>query len=1117
MPDHRTPSSGGAAHTPWIVAPDGPAMSSDLVFRLARERDHLFLLHETTTAAERAPSLEAKLRVFLASVLRVGFRRGTITVRDAEMEPTLIIAAGLTDAEEADLRARPTPGAVWRRRLERLEPFRVSESFYLDARDPWIASEFGKARPSALEPGDGGDWAPRDALLVPLRGAGGELAGTLTLDDPADRARPTLDQIRTVELYAAQIGLLVERVRLQEDRDREQRLSGALADVARAVNESLQPSEVRQLIVRHAIAVLKCEGAALSLLDGDVVECVAGAGSGTALAGLRVPPAALTAQALRTGVAAVSNDYLQEPARDPNVVGRLRPRRVLVVPLISRTGPIGVLTAFDRARPFGESDAEFLQRMADQVAMAVVNASLFDEVATLAERYRRVVETTRDAIVITDARREIVFTNPAADELFALPSGVQPSMQLLVPPEHQDTVLEHERRAFAGEPQRYESVVQQPEGDLRLVAVATAPLYEQGEITGVVATLRDITDERRARDAVAQSEARYRNLFETALDAIYTLDADGNFTSVNYATTMLTGRSRDALLGRPAHPFIDAEELPRVKGHFRAAMHGEPRTYECHFLRLDGARRLASVTNSPIRHGAAIIGVLGIARDVTDERERENALARSQARYTRLVESASDAIFTTDVEGRLTSVNRAMERATGHARNGLLGTSFAELLDPRDVEPVVTLLRHTAEGNRSRAALRYVAADGALRHGSLLATPVYEGGRLTGILGIVRDVTDEKRLAEQLLQQEKLAAVGQLVSGVAHELNNPLAGVMAFSQLLMAADAPPDQHQAVATIHAEAKRAAKIVSNLLTFARQHQPERATTDVNRIVEATLDLQRYTLRTNQVDVVLALDPSLPCTWADPHQLQQVIVNLVANAEHALADWRGLRRLTVSTTCTDGMLRICIADTGPGIPPQDLGRVFNPFFTTKGVGKGTGLGLSISHGIVREHGGRILVESPAGGGATFVVEIPHVPPPADAGGVDPEASPPGAASGRRVLVVDDEAAIRTVLTAFLKSLGHEVVAVASGRDALARAAAEDYDRILLDLRMPDVSGDVVFTQLRTAHPRLADRVVFVTGDIQSETTRAFLDAAGRPVLTKPFLLDDLAALLEGPVEAG
>jgi two-component system NtrC family sensor kinase len=373
----------------------------------------------------------------------------------------------------------------------------------------------------------------------------------------------------------------------------------------------------------------------------------------------------------------------------------------------------------------------------------------------------------------------------------------------------------------------------------------------------------------------------------------------------------------------------------------------------------------------------------------------------------------------------------------------------------------------------------------------------------------VRDVTDEHRLAEQLMQQEKLAAVGQLVSGVAHELNNPLASVMAFAQLLLAAPMSAEQDRpAIDAIHQEAKRAAKIVSNLLTFARQHQPERRVTDLNRVVEDSLELRRYALRIANVEVRSDLDPDLPLTWADPFQLQQVLLNLVSNAEHAMAKWDGPRAITIATSRLDDQLVIRVSDTGPGVPSEHQRRIFNPFFTTKPVGEGTGLGLSISDGIVREHGGKIRLESSEGAGASFVIELPLVPPPTFDTPPEPSAVVPETRS-RRLLVVDDEASLRQAVAAYFRSLGHEVDVAATGRDALDRAAVLDYDAVLLDLRLPDITGDQVLARLRDMS-RAPQRVVFITGDTQSESSRRALEASGHPTVAKPFLLDDLAAVV-------
>jgi signal transduction histidine kinase len=218
-----------------------------------------------------------------------------------------------------------------------------------------------------------------------------------------------------------------------------------------------------------------------------------------------------------------------------------------------------------------------------------------------------------------------------------------------------------------------------------------------------------------------------------------------------------------------------------------------------------------------------------------------------------------------------------------------------------------------------------------------------------------------------------------MVSGIAHELNNPLAGILAFSQLLLNSDPDePELRDGLRTIHREAERAAKIVGNLLRFARQRATERALTDVSQALLDTLELRRYALRTHQIDLVTAVDLSLPPIWADRFQLEQVFLNLLTNAEHALKGHEGAKRLSVATRRDGDVLVVTVADTGPGIPPELMPHLLEPFFTTKPVGVGTGLGLSISDGIVREHGGRMRVESAPGAGATFHVELPITAPP-------------------------------------------------------------------------------------------------------------------------------------------
>jgi PAS domain S-box-containing protein len=501
---------------------------------------------------------------------------------------------------------------------------------------------------------------------------------------------------------------------------------------------------------------------------------------------------------------------------------------------------------------------------------------------------------------------------------------------------------------------------------------------------GAVATVEDVTSfhdlserEARARDEVAAANARYRNLVEVAADAIYTLDPEARFTSVNASCEGLFGEPREALVGRGLARFTDAAESARLAAHFRAALAGETRRFECHVVRLDGSRRLVSVSNTPLRKGAEVVGVLGVARDVTDERERAAALERAEARYARLVQSAEDAICTLDEEGNFTSVNRALVRALGRPREALLGSHFTDVLLPEERGAMWSMFAQSLDGSRRRGELRFRAPAGTLGVATVISAPLIEHGRVVGVLAIIRDVTEERTLLEQMARREKLAALGELVGGVAHEVNTPLTGILAFGQLLQARyKNDPDSRQAADTIVNEARRAARIVGKLLTFARQTPAERTRTDINQVLQDTIDLRRYPMRMQEIELDIRLAEGLPTTWADPFQLQQVFINLLSNAEQAVIQRAAPgRRIAVRSERRDAWLVVTVSDNGPGIARADLAHIFNPFYTTKPRGSGTGLGLSISFGIVREHGGSILAASEPGQGATFTVTLPIV----------------------------------------------------------------------------------------------------------------------------------------------
>jgi two-component system NtrC family sensor kinase len=314
----------------------------------------------------------------------------------------------------------------------------------------------------------------------------------------------------------------------------------------------------------------------------------------------------------------------------------------------------------------------------------------------------------------------------------------------------------------------------------------------------------------------------------------------------------------------------------------------------------------------------------------------------------------------------------------------------------------------------------------------------------------------------------------------------------------------------VRQIRQGATRVAGIVQRLLTFARQRKPQRAAVDMNEVIRSTLELRAYAMRTGSIRVTTLLDPALPRTVADGQQMQQVLLNLIVNAELAMGAAHGSGELRVVSEKQGGNLHILVQDDGPGVPREIRDRIFDPFFTTRELGQGTGLGLSICHGIVSEHGGRIWVESDGAHGSEFHLLIPIVAgdsPPVEAAAARQETAAPHT----RILVVDDESSIRELMKAILEPLGHQVDDVADGRTAIERVKANRYGVILLDVRMPDMGGLEVFQRLKEIAGSIATRVVFMTGDLMADETRALLEQTGAPALAKPFESKELLQALE------
>ncbi len=1063
---------------------DLPEAQGAAVDSLMRERDSLVAiaekraerlqrLAEVSATLSRSLEREDVERELARHVARMIACTGVVIARASASGETTLVLHWRDGAEQSVTTAAIVQDAV----SEAARTGRAARTLPLDL-------------PTEKHSGNGRSESPT-VLAVPLR-AGYKLSGVLAVygDEPGSFGTEEEELLQTLGATAA---TALVNASLFSESLRDKRQAEAMAALAATLGLSLKLSDVLKLTLRHAAAILGAEGAVIALRRGEFLHIVAAEGSGLPTQGMYIPIAESHAGlAMLEGRSLVVNK-VTETSKTYERLRAIGPlEKVVSAPMLTPDGPIGILSVANRAADFTEEDVRVLERLASQLALAVVNARLYEEASdatrelsaafdaiaggmavldgegfitrhnarlaqlcgldegeqlggrallsillreerelgeseplaaamrgevgrgtvrqpwsgkvfdivasphpaggavvtvddvtsfhALSERYRLVVESTADAILITARNGTIEFANDAAYALLA-PTGsiIEQRLQALVPPSMMKEFEGHVARAVNGEAMRFNGSVMRGDGEERRVSMSLAPIRGGGPVTGLVASIRDVSDETRARDEAAAANTRYRNLVEVAADAIYTLDAKGIFTAANLATEVLLGISRDALLGRSIVPFIEPAETAELRSYFTAALSGLAQRYECHVVRPDGTRRLVSVSNTPIKRGARVAGVLGVARDVTDDRERAAALERAEARYTRLVESAEDAICTADEEGNFTSVNRALERVMGRTRDELLGTHFTEIVRADERGEMWLMFAATLEGTRQRRELHYTDAGGMDCVATVITAPIYEHGQVTAVLAIVRDVTEERMLLEQVVRREKLAALGELVGGVAHEVNSPLTGILAFGQILqMEASANEESRRAADTIVSEAKRAARIVGKLLTFARQNPPEKMRTELNQVLQDTIELRRYPLKMQQIELVVEFAENLPATWADPFQLQQVFINLLSNAEQALAASQGERRITVRTSQRGAVLVASIADSGLGIAPEHLPHIFNPFYTTKPRGVGTGLGLSISFGIVREHGGTLQLVSEPRKGAVFEVSLPIVAAP-------------------------------------------------------------------------------------------------------------------------------------------
>lgn len=605
----------------------------------------------------------------------------------------------------------------------------------------------------------------------------------------------------------------------------------------------------------------------------------------------------------------------------------------------------------------------------------------------------------------------------------------------------------------------------------------------------------------------------FREAFYRAGDAFLVRDRDTLIDCNDAAARLLGAANRAALLRREPSSLYHSEQSDGRSGSQAEAVdlaHAEAEG-SCMITRQlargDATTFSAQVRLSVVQQNGHALYCLALREIVKGDRT-ERALEASQSNLRLILDSLPGRVAWIGDDRRFRYVNRSYQAFSGHSPDDIIGRTVAEMIGEIAFEQVRALGEAAMSGVTQHWEGWLPYLDAGRRFVKRTYAPSYrEDGVIDGYFVFSLDVTEQKLGEEELqiqrealAQSEKISALGSLLAGVAHELNNPLAIVLAQATLLTEQATDEAVRKRSERVCAAAERCARIVRSFLAIARQRPPKMTNVGLREIVQSALDLTAYGLNSNGITVTVDHPTPVPNVVADADQLVQVLMNLFTNAQHSLEESDGPRRLRITTGLEGDRASIRVADTGRGIAPEIASRIFEPFFTTKAEGVGTGVGLSICHGIVASHDGSLTFEPTPGGGATFVITLPAIRGAAACSRVE-LATIPGKRYPGSVLIVDDEPDIANLIADIVKPLFTRVEMAANGRLALQETQRHAYDLIISDLRMPELDGPSLYAQLTGGDKPFSGRLLFVTGDTLHHRLEPFIRNTGVPILEKPF----------------
>lgn len=740
----------------------------------------------------------------------------------------------------------------------------------------------------------------------------------------------------------------------------------ALMDMALELGVSLTLPDLIQAIAARSQSIFGATATVVGLAHNNIIEAVILRSAGSTISE-RVSLARLTPTL--TAFCSSSDEDIQSQQAGSifgaDVLSEYQWQHITLARIPGSNGELLGLLCLADAR---DIDHTLLRSVVRLISAALENARLFSQITQASRQWAEIFDSLADFVVLHDEQHRVMRVNRSLADFI----GSRPPELIGI---HMRDLLSKGGNAGMQpcpfcRPSTHGDEFRHPAQD-RMYLLSTSRIHGTlNEAPQTIHVLRDITDRRDA-------QRRYQQLFDNVQEGVFFSTPAGRFLEVNDAlVTMLGYASKEELLAIdiPTQLYQSVDE--RVQSHQNMAPTGEMRQKEIQFRRKDGTLMPALVNAFAVRDTAGtIIQYRGMIFDMSEIKKFQTQLQRERDFNLRILNNTQNMILVVDTAGLISYANRRCFGPEAYGKSELVGHKLSNLVDPSDQETWNAGFDKALLGEPvDNLEVQMVLGNGALGRFSVNLSPMRDQAEsVTSVVLVMTDITEASILQAKLMSTEKLAAVGQLVSGVAHEVNNPLTAIMGFADLMLEnPDLPASAHKDLQVIMHEAERTKEIVQNLLSFARQTPPQRSNVDLNAVLRRTIALRAYDLSSNSVEIAERFSADLPQTVGDEHQLLQVFLNVLNNAYDAIRETERKGRIEIQTF-TDGD-QVCVAfkDNGPGV--ANIEKIFDPFFTTKAVGKGTGLGLSICYGVVRQHGGEVRCQNnPEGPGATFTIALP------------------------------------------------------------------------------------------------------------------------------------------------